>query len=276
MTVCLFPGQGSQTKGMGEALFQAFPEQVNQADRVLGYSIAALCLEDPQENLNCTLYTQPALYVVEVLAYLDYIAHNPQPNYLAGHSVGEYAALFAAGVFDFETGLKLVKKRGELMDTVLGGAMLAVIGLPEDRIAALLQENDLDTIDIANYNTPQQIVISGRAIDIERANPILSTEARKCMPLKVSGAFHSRYMKEIADQFITYLESMTFSAPQIPVIANVTAKPYPAEAAQQTLGLQLTHSVCWTDSIRYLRSLGETEFVEVGPGRVLINMLKHI
>lgn len=191
MTIYMFPGQGSQTKGMGIELFSYFSEQIKQADEILGYSVKELCLDDPQQQLNNTEYTQPALYIVEALSFLARVSEEPPPNYLIGHSLGEYAALFAAGAFDFGTGLKLVKKRGELMAKATGGGMLAVINLAEDRIKSLLQTHDLDSIDFANFNSPKQIVLSGPAADIAKANEILAQEALMCLPLKVSGAFHS-------------------------------------------------------------------------------------
>jgi malonyl CoA-acyl carrier protein transacylase len=261
---------------MGEQLFPLFPDLVAQADKVLGYSITELCLEDTHGCLGRTDYTQPALYVVEALGYLEYAKNYGKPSYLVGHSVGEYAALFAAGAYDFATGLKLVQKRGELMNKVSGGGMLAVIGLEEGRIRELLDSNGLNSVDMANYNTPLQIVISGMAADIERANSILSAEARLCVPLKVSGAFHSRYLQTVAEEFDHYLEDVSFAPLEIPVIANVSAQPYTASEVKKTLALQLTHSVRWVDSIRYLRSLGEAQFVEIGPGTVLTKMLKQI
>jgi malonyl CoA-acyl carrier protein transacylase len=261
---------------MGEQLFPLFPDLVAQANKALGYSITELCLEDPHGCLGRTDYTQPALYVVEALGYLEYVQNNGKPTYLAGHSVGEYAALFAAGAYDFVTGLKLVQKRGELMNKVAGGGMLAVIGLGEGRIRELLDDNGLSGVDMANYNTPLQTVVSGMAADIERANTVLSAEARLCVPLKVSGAFHSRYLQTVAEEFNDYLGQVNFAPLAIPVIANVTAQPYAAEEVKKTLALQLTHSVRWVDSIRYLRSLGEAQFVEIGPGTVLTKMLKQI
>ncbi len=272
----MFPGQGSQTKGMGIELFSYFPEQIKQADEILGYSVKELCLDDPQQQLNNTEYTQPALYIVETLSFLARISEEPLPNYLIGHSLGEYAALFAAGAFDFETGLKLVKKRGELMAKASGGGMLAVINLAEDRIKSLLQTNGLDSIDFANFNSPKQIVLSGPAADIAKANEILAQEALMCVPLKVSGAFHSRYMQSAADEFKQFVEAFQFSPLQIEVIANITAEPYINESAKENLVKQMTHTVLWTDTIRYLKNQGESIFIEVGPGNVLTRLNAQI
>jgi trans-AT polyketide synthase/acyltransferase/oxidoreductase domain-containing protein len=172
MLAYVFPGQGSQQKGMGGELFDEFKELTSKADEILGYSIKELCLEDPQGNLGQTQYTQPALYVVNALTYYKKIKDTGiKPDYVAGHSLAEYNALLAAEVFDFETGLKIVKKRGELMSKASGGGMAAVIGMSEEKIREVLKENGLESIDMANYNTPSQIAISGPKDDIIRAQP---------------------------------------------------------------------------------------------------------
>lgn len=161
MSIIIFPGQGSQIKGMGEELFDQYEELTNRADNILGYSIKDLCLYDHQKQLHLTRYTQPALYVVNALSYFKYLEAGKKPDFLLGHSLGEYNALLAAGVFDFETGLRLVKKRGELMGQVVGGGMAAIIGLKKEEIQAGLDKNDLNDIDIANYNSEEQLIISG-------------------------------------------------------------------------------------------------------------------
>ena len=162
MTTYVFPGQGSQARGMGKDLFSAFPNEINAANQILGYPIDKLCLEDSQDQLNKTNYTQPALYVVNALSFLKKMQETgTKPDYVAGHSLGEYNALFAAGVFDFETGLRLVQKRGELMSQANGGGMAATVGLKHDNIETLLQKGNLETVSIANYNSYTQIVISG-------------------------------------------------------------------------------------------------------------------
>ncbi|STY29551.1 malonyl CoA-ACP transacylase [Legionella wadsworthii] len=276
MTTYMFPGQGSQAKGMGIELFSHFPDQIKRADEILGYSIKELCLEDPSQLLNNTEYTQPALYIIEALSFLARAAEEPLPQYLIGHSLGEYAALFSAGVFDFETGLKLVQKRGELMAQASGGGMLAVINLPEERIKFLLNHNNLDSVDFANFNSPKQIVLSGLAEDIAKANEILAQEALMCVPLKVSGAFHSRYMQSAADEFAKFITPFEFSPFKLCVLANVTGEPYAANSVKENLVKQITHPVRWTESIRYLKNKGENVFIEVGPGNVLSRLINQV
>lgn len=274
MTTYLFPGQGSQHQGMGSELFQHYSTILQQANDILGYDIQELCLHDPNRQLNQTQYTQPALFVVNMLTYLD---KQKQPTFTAGHSLGEYNALLTAGVFDFKTGLRLVKYRGELMQQTKDGAMAAVIGLTEHQLNYVLAMEDLHTIDIANINTPKQIVISGPQSSLEQAIPKLTQHgATSVIPLKVSGAFHSRYMQPLRDKFAKFLKQFTFNSPKITVIANITARPYLANNIADYLSLQLTQPVRWDETIRYLISQGETEFHEIGPGKVLTNMLKHI
>lgn len=272
MTTLMFPGQGSQVKGMGADVFSKFPVEVKQASECLGYAIDDLCLNDPNQQLNNTLYTQPALYVVEALMYLSRQGEF-QPGYFIGHSLGEYVALFAAGSFDFITGLQLVKKRAELMSTASGGGMLAVVNLSQDRIDSLLKSQGLNAIDYANYNSPKQVVLSGAALDISKAQSILSAEATLCMPLRVSGAFHSHLMQGAADVFAQTLEGFEMVAPRVPVIANVNALPYDGTNIRKNLAEQITSAVQWTETIRYLKSKGESEFVEMGPGNVLTRLM---
>lgn len=274
MSVYMFPGQGSQKIGMGEELFADYPEQVAEADKILGYSIVDLCLKDPQEQLNQTQFTQPALYVVNALSYLK--KQPASPNYLVGHSLGEYSALYAAGSFDFATGLKLVQKRGLLMSQATGGGMAAVVGLEEAAVKKILVENDLSSIDIANYNTPSQFVLSGLQSDIARAETIFKENgAPMYVPLKVSGAFHSRHMRAMQNEYAEFLNQFTFQTPKIPVIANVSAQPYKAEINENLIN-QLANPVKWTDSIHYLMAQGESTFEEIGPGKVLTNMARQI
>ncbi len=275
MATFMFPGQGAQKKGMGESLFDKFSQKTQQANDILGYSIQELCISDPREQLNNTQYTQPALYVIETLSFLEYINSAAPPTYCIGHSLGEYSALFAAEVFDFETGLRLIKKRGELMAKSTEGSMLAVINLPLERLIALLQLHHLDTIDCANLNSPKQTVLSGPANDIAQAKQVLSTEAKKCIILPVSGAFHSRYMHDAAQEFAEFIVPFEFKAPSIPVIANISVQPYSAENIKENLVTQIDHPVRWSETINYLHQQGETEFIEIGPGNVLTRLLTY-
>ncbi len=277
--IYLFPGQGSQALGMGKDLFDAYPNEVAVADKVLGYSIKELCLEDKAQKLNSTDYTQPALYVVNALTYLKKVTENGKPQFVAGHSLGEYNALFAAGVFDFETGLKLTQKRGAIMAKAMGGGMAAIVGLEVSKIESVLKENNLTSIDIANFNAPTQTVISGPKEDIEKAKPIFEAAgARMVVVLKVSGAFHSRYMKEAQNEFETFLNTQKLSAPQIPVIANLNAQPYTNDeiTIKKTLAGQISSGVRWVETIQLLNKQPEPVFEEVGPGKVLAGMLKQI
>lgn len=277
LKACVFPGQGSQTKGMGAALFARYPDMVSKADRILGYSIAELCVDDPGQRLNQTQYTQPALYVVNALTYRQTIEElGREPDYLAGHSLGEYDALWAGGVVDFETGLRIVQKRGQLMSAVAGGGMAAVIGVGADTIADILRKNELGGIDIANFNSPTQVVISGLKNDIDRAGEAFRKENIMLIPLNVSAAFHSRYMKEVRNEFAEFLRTVSFSAPKIPVIANVTARAYTHADLPKNIVEQITGSVRWTESVCYLLDVGVTEFQEIGPGNVLTKLVAKI
>jgi malonyl CoA-acyl carrier protein transacylase len=184
-------------------------------------------------------------------------------------------------VFDFLTGLRLVQKRGELMSRAKNGGMGAVIGLGAGRIAKVIEENGLASIDVANFNTPSQTVVSGPIEDIKRAGPLFENAgARMYMPLQVSAAFHSRYMEYAAKTFADFLAPMSFATPMIPVVANATARPYPPDGASESikslLVKQITHSVQWTQSIRFLISRGVTQFSEMGPGNVLTRLSQQI
>jgi malonyl CoA-acyl carrier protein transacylase len=252
-----------------------------EVDAILGYSLRELCLEDPNNRLKETEFTQPCLYVVNALHYYKAVNQGARPDYLAGHSLGEYNALLAAGVFDFLTGLRLAQRRGELMSRAKSGGMAAVIGLGAGVVAEVIEENRLASIDVANFNSPSQTVVSGPIEDIRNAGPLFEKAgARTYVPLHVSAAFHSRYMAEAARAFDDFLAPFYFAAPKIPVIANATARPYPAdntsESVKSLLVKQITHSVCWDQSVRFLIDKGVTEFTEIGPGNVLAKMTQQI
>ena len=274
----LFPGQGSQKKGMGAGLFERFPEQVAEADAELGYSLAELCLQDPRQQLGQTQFTQPALFAVNALTFLDRLVGTGElPAFVAGHSLGEYSALFAAGVFDFRTGVKLVRERGALMARASGGSMAAVIGLAPDRIRQVLAESRLDSVDMANFNSPSQTVISGPAADLDAAQPLLEKAgAQMVKRLAVSAAFHSRYMADAGREFARLLEPLAFRAPRIPVLSNVTARPYEPGRIKELLARQITSPVRWSESIQWLLQQPDPEFIEVGPGTVLAGLVRRI
>ncbi|MDX8047238.1 ACP S-malonyltransferase [Gracilibacillus sp. S3-1-1] len=277
MKALIFPGQGSQKKGMGASLFEQFKGKVTLADRILGYSIEELCIEDPQNVLGQTQYTQPALYIINAFHYFNKVDDLGRlPDFVAGHSLGEYNALLAAGAFDFETGLKLVRKRGELMSRISGGGMAAIVGLNAERVEQLFLENYIQNIDIANYNTPSQTVIAGPLEDIARVKPIFEDAGGIYITLKVSGAFHSRYMNKVKEEFSEYLDDFEFNDLNIPVISNIYAQPYRKNEIKANLIDQVDHPVKWTNSIRYLLGHDNIEIEEVGPGQVLSNLVKGI
>ncbi|MER7986297.1 ACP S-malonyltransferase [Streptomyces noursei] len=274
----LFPGQGSQARGMGARLFERFPDLVALAGDVLGYDLPRLCLEDPDGRLDDTRYTQPALYVVNALAYRDSLERGaPEGAYLLGHSLGEYNALHAAGAFDFETGLKLVVKRGELMARAADGAMLAVVGPDVAEVRAFLAEEGLTRLDVANINTPIQTVLSGAREQIERAHERLDARGTRVARLKVSAAFHSRYMVAARDEFAAFLKGFRFAPLRATVIANLTARPYRDQDVAATLSEQICGSVRWLDSVRHLLAHTTADRSrEVGGAGVLTRMMRQI
>jgi malonyl CoA-acyl carrier protein transacylase len=279
MKICLFPGQGSQSKGMGAELFDRYPDWTAAADAVLGFSIRELCVEDPRGELGLTQFTQPALYVVNALTYR---ARNDDggvvPDFVAGHSLGEYNALLAAGVFDFATGLRMVKRRGEIMGQVSGGGMAAVVGLEPRRIQEILDSTEAGRrIDVANFNSYDQTVIAGPKEDLASVKAQFeAAEVRAYIVLNVSAPFHSRYMREPQSLFATFLHAIDFNTPAIPVISNVSGKPYEGDMVRQTLSEQIGNSVRWLESMVYLLEQPEPEFEEVGPGSVLTKLLAQI
>jgi len=281
MKTFMFPGQGSQARGMGGNVFDEFPGLTQQADELLGYSIRELCVEDPRQELGKTQFTQPALYVVNALSHIRKMRDGGEPpDFLVGHSLGEFNALQAAGCFSFEVGLSLVKKRAELMSKVSGGAMAAVMNATKEEIEASLSAAGLKNIDLANYNTPAQIVISGSAAEIARAQELFQRGKTRYYPLNTSGAFHSRFMAEAMKEFAQYLQTVEFSEPGIPVISNVTALPYRAQEMRQTLAEQIVSTVRWCESIQYLQALGTApspmKFEEIGYGEVLTRLVRTI
>lgn len=275
MKTFLFPGQGSQSKGMGKDLFDEFKELTAKADEILGYSIRELCVDNPKKELNQTQFTQPALFVVNALFYLKKVEESGKPDYVSGHSLGEFNALLAAECFDFETGLKLVKRRGELMGEATGGGMAAISNASREQIESILKENGLTNIELANFNTPSQVVISGLRDEVGKAQPFFQKDGMRYNALNTSGAFHSKYMQPSKEKFEAYLKEFKFSDLKIPVISNVTARPYEADAVIKNLSDQMTSSVRWSESIQYLMGLGDMEFEEIR-AKVLTKIVKQI
>ncbi|WP_432160379.1 ACP S-malonyltransferase [Streptomyces sp. NRRL F-5630] len=277
MKAWLFAGQGSQRAGMGEALFDRFPEYEAVADRVLGESVRALCLEDPDGRLHRTRWTQPALYVVNALACAQATAEGRAPDVLAGHSLGEYNALLAAGCFGFETGLRIVRRRGELMGEADGGAMLAVVGLAPEAVRALLDRSGATDVDLANLNTATQVVVSGPAGSMKAVRAaVRATPGARCVPLAASGAFHSRHMRPAQERFAAFLDTIAFRPPRIPVLANVTGRPYPADGVADLLARQIASPVRWHETLRELVRRGVDEVREFGPRPMLLPMWKSV
>lgn len=277
--LCMFPGQGSQFKGMGEDVFTCYPHLVSAASEVLDYDVKDMCLRSSPEQLSNTAVTQPLLYVVNALSYLRHVETTGiVPEYLAGHSLGEYAALFAAGSFDFITGLNLVAERGRLMSRIKGGAMYAIIGISSEDVVGVLAAEKNGELTIANYNSHTQTVIAGIIDNGDHlTEQFYAAGATSVVKLGVSACFHTLHMRDIADQYRQYLKRYRFSEPKIPVISNLTAHPYqPDDDIEDILVKQIYSPVLWLQSMEYLLPKVKGEWVEVGPGKVLSNLVGHI
>ncbi len=284
--VLMFPGQGSQKIGMGKDLFSLFPKEIETANQILGYSVEDLCLnEENKTKLNQTHYTQPLLFLVNHLHFLHFLKGSENSfAELLGHSLGEYNALVAADSIEFAEGLKIVKERGKLMSRLLDGGMLAVLGMSDEEIEKAIE--GFSHIEIANFNANGQTVLSGDLKELkELAEDLKKNHRKKAIPLPVSGAFHSSFMKEIAQDFNSFLSEKKIKNPQKTVIANITAEPYPSkpigessEIIRTYLVKQLYSPVRWKQSIKYLREKNQEDltFIEIGPGSVLKNLLKRI
>jgi len=287
-TAFLFPGQGSQYVGMGQDLYESHPEAratFDQADKVLGFALSDLCFNGPEETLKDTVNTQPAIFVTSVALLRALESRRLQaPGFVAGHSLGEYSALAAAGAMDFAAGLQLVRERGRLMKEAgerSPGGMAAVLGLEAEAVDQVCRQARKETggvIQVANYNSPGQVVISGdfrtRDVAIELAK---AEGARRVVPLAVSIAAHSPMMECIADEFRQAVEATEFRMPTVPVVANVSAAPLGSvEALREELVQQLTSPVRWVESVLYMIDQGMTEFVEIGPKDVLTKLMRRI
>ena len=269
----LFAGQGSQAVGMGIDLAETAiaKEKYQQAEIILGWSVLEKCQGD-EESLAQTQNTQPCLYVIEAILADLLKDKGLNPDYVAGHSLGEYSALYAAGVFDFATGLKLVKQRSEVMASASGGMMAAMMKFDQAQLQTALENNK--EVVLANDNSPEQVVISGTVAGVEA---ILATvKARRAIPLKVSGAFHSSFMKEASQSFNEILQACPFQNATVPVLSNVDPTPTQnGDRLKEKLMQQMTGSVRWRETMVNLPEIGATAYWEVGPGKVLTGLCKR-
>ena len=272
-TAWVFPGQGSQAVGMGADLLElpGAKAKFSLAEQILGWSVPQLCQGD-EEKLSRTLYTQPCLYVIESILADLMRQKGHYPAVVAGHSLGEYTALYAAGVFDFETGLRLVKRRSELMDNVSGGQMVALMGFDRQQLELQIQYSQ-DVV-LANDNSDGQVVISGKPAAVEGL--LAKIKVKRAVKLNVSGAFHSPLMASAAAEFQQILKSTRFSDAKVFVLSN--AEPAPttnAATLKQRLTQQMTKGVRWREICLQLPQEGVEKVIEIGPGKVLTGLIKR-
>jgi len=281
--VFMFSGQGSQYVGMRKELYENYEAAKNildEANQILDFDLKDLIFNGPEEDLNDTKNTQPAIYTVSAMVKAVLNENGLQASAAAGHSLGEYSALHAASVLSFGDGLKLVRRRGELMDQADPdgrGTMAAVIGLADEEVEAVLEEID-GIVAVANYNSPGQVVISGEVEAVGAAEKALSEKgAKRVIPLSVSGAFHSPLMEPAKKELKNTIEAVDFEDAQIPLIANVTADYVnSSREIKSALIKQLDSSVRWVETIERFKEDGYEDYVEVGPGRVLKGLMRRI
>lgn len=279
----VFPGQGSQSVGMGQDLYNNSAnakEIFDKADEILGRSISKICFEGPEEDLKQTINTQPAILLTSIAA-LEALKEkcNIIPDFVAGHSLGEYGAYYASGVADFETTMKLIDKRATEMNNAAiatKGAMTAVIGMSKDDILSVIEK--INGVSVANYNSPAQIVITGEADAVAKANDALKEAgAKRVIPLPVSGGFHSALMQGASEKFAEILDDCNIQDAKIPVYTNVDAVITTSAVDFKTkMTEQIYSSVMWTQTIENMVAQGVDTVVEIGPGKVLAGLVKKI
>lgn len=280
----VFPGQGSQSVGMGKSLYETSAkakEIFDKADEVLGRNISKMCFEGPEEDLKLTINTQPAILVTSIAA-LEALKEKTdiKPDYVAGHSLGEYGAYYAAEAIDFATAMKLIDKRAKEMNAAAEstkGAMTAVIGMSKEAILDVIDKID-GMVSVANYNSPAQIVITGEADAVAKANDALKEAgAKRVIPLPVSGGFHSMLMEVASVKFSEILDDCDIKDAKIPVFTNVDAEPTTSAIRfKAKMTAQIYSSVLWTQTIEKMAADGVDTVVEIGPGKVLAGLVKKI
>ncbi len=279
----LFPGQGAQSVGMGKDLYDTYGIAKNvydTADKILGKSITTLCFEGPEEDLKQTVNTQPCIVTTSIAALESFKSElNISPDYTAGHSLGEYCAMYASGVMSLETTLRAIQKRADLMGQTKGGAMSAILNAPEGSVEEAINEaSSVGYVDVANYNSPVQVVITGDEAAVAKAGEILLAKgARRVVPLAVSGAFHSKFMENAGKEFEGFVKDLELNNAIVPVITNVDASAT-SEASEfkKKMPRQIYSSVHWTQTIQKMREEGVEIFIEIGPGKVLAGLNKKI
>lgn len=280
----LFPGQGSQAVGMGKDLYENFESSKNvfdTADKVLGKSITTLCFEGPEDSLKQTVNTQPCIVTMSIAALEALKSQlDIKPDFVAGHSLGEYCAMYEAGVMSMETTFKAIQKRADLMSaSATGGAMSAILNAPEGALEEALKEaSSVGYVDVANYNSPAQVVITGDNDAVAKAGEILLAKgARRVVPLPVSGAFHSKFMENASKEFVGFVSDLELNNAEIPVVTNVDAKAtIESSDFREKMPKQICSSVHWTQTIQQMVNDGVEIFVEIGPGKVLAGLNRKI
>lgn len=279
----LFPGQGSQAVGMGKDLYDNFESAKNvfdTADKVLSKNISTMCFKGPEDSLKQTINTQPSIVTMSIAAMEALKSElDITPSYTAGHSLGEYCAMYTSGVMSLENTLKAIQKRADLMSATKGGSMAAVLNASEEQLKAGLEEGSkVGYVDVANYNSPAQVVITGAEDAVKAASDyMVANGVRRVVPLAVSGAFHSKFMENAGKEFAEFVSNLDLNNASIPVITNVDAEiTTNSEDFREKMPKQIYSSVHWTQTIEKMIAEGVDTFIEIGPGKVLAGLNRKI